>query len=76
MWLGGLTSPPPPANRDRAWLDSSRVVQLFWLSVLVFITARIQSAANPPSIDSQFVWDNIRTAITVASGTRASEVRV
>ena len=40
------------------------------LSLLV-----VQSAANPPPIDSQFVWDNIRTAITVASGTRASEVR-
>ena len=53
----------------------SHAVQLLWLSVLFLSLLVVQSAANPPPIDSQFVWDNIRTAITVASGTRASEAR-
>ena len=52
----------------------SHVVQLFRLSVFVF-AASIQSAANPPPINSQFVLGNKRTEVTVASGTRASEVR-
>ena len=38
--VGCTNDPSPSRERDRAWLDSSRVVQLFWLSVLVFIAAR------------------------------------
>ena len=39
--VGWTNEPSPSCERDRAWLDTSRAaVELFWLSVFVFIAAR------------------------------------